>query len=319
MPSFPQRPPSHIIGDEAVRIFMSLCPSEWVISSLQPDYGLDLRVELTRDGSVTGEEFYVQVKGKISVKDPRKLTTAVTIPQATINYWLGKLPPVVVVLVDTHTRRFWFEWLERAYPDYPRSVDSQRKVRMILRSNGDDALFANEVPAYVGPYYSHLMAELSNLSQRTHLTRLVFHTSALHRRCVDLALEVQGGFVKPEEFQDAFFWWVQEFAWHNQFLRGLWEIYEASSFQPTDVMVGLLGAKLKAYVVLREKWFMFDQRKEAGDFALVPASVTSMFKYLLPTIGALSDLEEVMLQALALGKVLFAQTLGNEEDRAERP
>src|SRR5947208_1977939 len=95
MNPLPQRPPSHFAGDEAVRLFMQACPQEWVIAPVAPDYGLDLRIELVRDGAVTGEEFAVQIKGRKRLRHTR-----VRVAHSTVNYWLGKLQPTMIVAVN---------------------------------------------------------------------------------------------------------------------------------------------------------------------------------------------------------------------------
>ncbi len=59
---------SHVIGEQAVSIFLSACPPEWIKMPIQPDYGLDLRIEIAKENKVTGEEFFVQVKGRKNVK-----------------------------------------------------------------------------------------------------------------------------------------------------------------------------------------------------------------------------------------------------------
>ena len=72
--SYPKRPMSHVIGEQAVSIFLSACPPEWIKMPIQPDYGLDLRIEISEEDNVTGEEFFVQVKGR---KNEKKTMTIV--------------------------------------------------------------------------------------------------------------------------------------------------------------------------------------------------------------------------------------------------
>ena len=106
MPRFPKRPGSHVAADDAIQLFLASCPKEWVVSPIERDYGLDLRIEVSRSGEVTGEEFFVQVKGRQATKSK---DVTVRISQPTINYWLGKLHPVMIVLVDLSRRLFWFD------------------------------------------------------------------------------------------------------------------------------------------------------------------------------------------------------------------
>lgn len=41
MDTLPQRTTAHIVGDEAVRLFIEACPPEWIPAPLARDYGLD--------------------------------------------------------------------------------------------------------------------------------------------------------------------------------------------------------------------------------------------------------------------------------------
>lgn len=70
-----KRPISHITGDKAIDVIKSLLPSEWVIRSMLPDYGIDLLIELfdyiDKDETICetlGEFLFVQVKGTSNVQ-----------------------------------------------------------------------------------------------------------------------------------------------------------------------------------------------------------------------------------------------------------
>src|SRR5947208_9017246 len=96
---YPKRPQAHITGDRAVDIFVSKCDRAWVISPIKEDYGLDLRIEVTKSEFVSGEEFFVQIKGRKHASFDEKLLPEVKIKQTTINYWLNKLAPTLIALV----------------------------------------------------------------------------------------------------------------------------------------------------------------------------------------------------------------------------
>ena len=67
----------HVIGREAVKILTSTLPSSWVVREYQPDYGIDLAIELFEQSGdadsrmnnakkqydALGEHLFVQVKG----------------------------------------------------------------------------------------------------------------------------------------------------------------------------------------------------------------------------------------------------------------
>lgn len=306
MANFPQRPKSHISGDEAVRIFTSACSPDWIISPVQPDYGLDLRIELVRNNEVTGEEFYVQIKGRKQVKNSDDQTVEIEMPQSTINYWLGKLHPVLIVLVDVIQKRFWFDWLEYAYSDYPQSKDEQRNVSLTLNGDGAKDSIINGIQNYLAQYFTRLRADLGNLFESTQLTRILLHVSALHRLCAQMAMSLQGDHVKePEELKELFYWFYLEFGLHDEFLVTLWENYTASQAQISPKMAETLGSKLHTYVGIREKFFMRERRQQAGDFWFIPVKYSDLVTNLFPMFAVLSEIEDILFQALVLGKIIF--------------
>ena len=60
-----RRPNAHIIGESAVDLFKSIVPRSWVVRDYEPDYGIDLDIELfsERTKGTLGEHVLVQVKG----------------------------------------------------------------------------------------------------------------------------------------------------------------------------------------------------------------------------------------------------------------
>ena len=119
----PQRPKSHVVGDKAVELFIAACDPAWVVALVNKDYGLDLRIEVTRGGYVTGEEFVVQVKGRTSVRVKDNLTPHADVRQTTVNYWLGKITPTMIAVVDTEDEEIYFDWLEHCYLNYPKAIE----------------------------------------------------------------------------------------------------------------------------------------------------------------------------------------------------
>lgn len=305
MTNLPQRPPSHIRGDEAIRIFTSACSPDWIISTVQPDYGLDLRIELTRDNQVTGEEFYVQVKGRKEVQGVSEQAVEVPIAQSTINYWLGKLHPVLIVLVDVSQQRFWFDWLEYSYSDYPKPKSEQHTVNLLLSKNGSDNSLVRLIPSYLDIYFSRLRADLSNLFESTQLTRVLLHVSALHRSCSEMAINLQGRDFDTEELRKLFLWFYASFGLHDEFLIALWDDYYASQNDISPKIAETLKTRLETYAQVREKFFMRENRQEAGDFYLVPVRYSDLVKNLLQMLAVLSEIEDILLQGLVLGKIIF--------------
>src|SRR5437588_53135 len=147
--TFPQRPKSHVTADKAIQIFKAACPPSWVVADVIPDYGLDLRIEPTERGRVLGREVHVQVKGTSHAVDA---LTTVTIRQATINYWLAKLAPVLVSLVEIASDTIWYDWLESAYEAYPKQRETDGMVSLRLSKVASRDPLPEEVLRYIARY-----------------------------------------------------------------------------------------------------------------------------------------------------------------------
>lgn len=68
-PRTKQRQKRHITGESGVKIVKEKMPSSWVVRDINPDYGLDLHVEVfgpdpedIESANTLGEHFYIQVK-----------------------------------------------------------------------------------------------------------------------------------------------------------------------------------------------------------------------------------------------------------------
>jgi Domain of unknown function (DUF4365) len=161
-----------VAADDAIQLFLGSCPKEWVASRVERDYGLDLRVEVSRNGEVTGEEFFVQVKGRQAAKSK---DVTVNISQPTINYWLGKIHPVMIVLVDLSRRLFWFDWLGNAYRPYPQQQDGSRSVALHLAMNSVAQSLPEVVPKYLERYFSALRQDIVSMADTGHIAKLLRH------------------------------------------------------------------------------------------------------------------------------------------------
>lgn len=188
---FPKRPNSHVVGDMAVDIFISACNESWVISPVQKDYGLDLRIEIGRGDYVSGEEFGVQIKGRTSINDTDQRLPKAKIKQATINYWLGKLAPTMVAVVDPSTKKIFYDWLEYCYPDYPNMGQSDENVYLSLRHISTDHDIKKEIATYLRQYYGALSKDMESLSNGIFLSNLLFSISAMHRVSTRAAIDLQ--------------------------------------------------------------------------------------------------------------------------------
>jgi hypothetical protein len=306
MAAFPQRPASHVTGDRAIQLFLSACDPEWVVSPLPKDYGLDLRVEVARGQRVTGEEFFVQVKGRAGIDPNREYPPKARVKQATINYWLGKLHPTLIALVDTDDGVLFFDWLEHAYADYPQAKERNGWVRLPLRKNSEAHDFHAEVGRYIARYYSAIRKDAQDLAQSWHLTQVLFHVSALFRACARMAIEYQRrDFEDPEEVRHVVGGFYTVFAAHDELLSALREGRLGVKTPHRSRLLEIVTAKLGRYDEVRGKFFQRQNRVPTDGYWLIPIRYTELIDYLLPTLNVLQDIEEVLFQALALGKLIW--------------
>lgn len=222
MNKFPKRPESHVAGDRAVHAFLTQCDPAWIVNPVVKDYGLDLRVEVTQSGLVTGEEFFVQVKCRTSIDTDREYPPRARVRHATINYWLGKLSPTLITVVDLSTGVLAFDWLQYAYASYPRLGDGDGEVELLLCKNSDAHGLQGEVLAYMRQYYSAVRRDAQDVSQSLYLTRVLFHVAALFRTCARTAIDFQRlDSDDPNDLRQLFHAFLTEFVAHDELLSAL--------------------------------------------------------------------------------------------------
>lgn len=156
--SMPQRPHEHVLETISRRKFeMNL--ETWVARHLgSDDYGIDLQVEIFRDGLATGDLFAVQLKAQ---RDAGARPTA-TVKRSSINYWRAQPMPTLVVLWDEKNDVLWLRWAHQV----PQGNDPQSETRTFpLEVQWDQNSLAHidsEVRAYraVRELASHTPIEL---------------------------------------------------------------------------------------------------------------------------------------------------------------
>lgn len=110
METLPNRHRNHEIETLSERFFKSCFPASWIINSFQIDYGIDYNCEITTNQKVTGNNFSIQLKGKET--EPNLENIKITLKRSTINRWLIKLEPtMVIVYIMDENKAFW-TWFE---------------------------------------------------------------------------------------------------------------------------------------------------------------------------------------------------------------
>ena len=107
----PNKHRNHEIEKLSERHFTSLFPIEWVSNSFKVDYGTDFNCEIVKNRGVTGLTFSVQLKGKEKEKNEQHITIS-NIKRSTINRWLNKLEPTLLIVYIVDENESYWKWFE---------------------------------------------------------------------------------------------------------------------------------------------------------------------------------------------------------------
>lgn len=107
----PNKHRNHEIEKLSERYFTSLFPIEWIHNSFKTDYGTDYNCEIVKNRGVTGITFSVQLKGKETEKNSDYITIS-NIKRSTINRWLNKLEPTLLIVYIVDENESYWQWFE---------------------------------------------------------------------------------------------------------------------------------------------------------------------------------------------------------------
>lgn len=114
MSSAPRHPRTSSRADQAELAFAAgVAEQGWIWHPAGRDVGVDGRVELVTSGSVTSDEFTVQIKSNLALSSSGEARIA-GLKLTTLAYWHRKFPPTLLVALDPDTRQFAFEWAHAA-------------------------------------------------------------------------------------------------------------------------------------------------------------------------------------------------------------
>lgn len=136
----PQRPRQHTLEEESLRYFKAGIPSEWVVRTQDPDYGIDAEVEIFEDSYSTGEKFYVQLKG--SDKQSLHSALGVQLSVETAEYYMRSPLPVLIVLYHAPSKQIYSQWFHTYDPFYSRGAETVLTFRL-----SEDDIWGNDTPA----------------------------------------------------------------------------------------------------------------------------------------------------------------------------
>lgn len=110
MREYPQRDRNHIIETLSRRYAENQFPASWILNGIAMDYGTDYNCEITSNGSVIGNNFSIQLKGK--EKDKNIESVKVVLKRSNINRWLKKLEPTMIVVYIVEENQAYWNWIE---------------------------------------------------------------------------------------------------------------------------------------------------------------------------------------------------------------
>lgn len=90
-------------------------PSAWVPRRQDPDYGVDLTVEIFEDGNSTGLIFNAQLKGS-DEPNLEKALRSLRLEQDKVEYYASQNLPVLIVRYHAPTERLFFRWFHSYDP-----------------------------------------------------------------------------------------------------------------------------------------------------------------------------------------------------------
>lgn len=139
----PRRPRTHTIEDESERHFRQAVPEVWVVRKLNPDYGIDLTVEVFGEtGHSTPFSFHVQLKAT-DEEDVGMALRSVRFPRELAEYYWSLPIPVLIVRYHAPSEQLYARWfhaynpLVAARPDADADPEPSKTVGFVF--NAQDA------------------------------------------------------------------------------------------------------------------------------------------------------------------------------------
>lgn len=107
----PHRHRNHEIESLSERFLKNIVPVSYVLNKIQLDYGTDYNCEIVKDGLVTGHNFSIQLKGKEYEAGDEHITIK-NLKRSTINRWLSRLEPTMLVVFIIDENEGYWTWFE---------------------------------------------------------------------------------------------------------------------------------------------------------------------------------------------------------------
>ncbi len=111
--ALPRRPRQHVLETESKNNLAQNIPNEWVIQSIENDYGIDNFVEIVQYQELDGNFFSIQLKGTDSNFENQEFVS-VRMNTRTIQYLMRRVELVMIVLYASSEQESYWTWLRDA-------------------------------------------------------------------------------------------------------------------------------------------------------------------------------------------------------------
>jgi tetratricopeptide (TPR) repeat protein len=107
-----ERPYSHQLEEESRRAFVNLLPSAWIVRPKDPDYGIDMEVEIVEGERVTNNVLWVQIKATGSLEQTQR---KISYPMKTrhLKHYEGCRLPVIILFWIKSANAFYYLFAQR--------------------------------------------------------------------------------------------------------------------------------------------------------------------------------------------------------------
>jgi len=123
-----KRPRQHSLEYESRLALRSLLPSEWIVRDKDPDYGIDMEVEIVEAGEVTNNVLWLQIKATETAKLHSGILSC-HIRTANLKYYQGCSIPVVILYYIKQQEAFYCVFVQKYITEELCAVKPQWRER----------------------------------------------------------------------------------------------------------------------------------------------------------------------------------------------
>jgi tetratricopeptide (TPR) repeat protein len=161
---YPKKDRNNVIKTESAKFLQNHIPHEWVVNVFEEDFGTDFHCEISTNGEIRGDNFTIQLKGK-EYDYGKAHVTFRNIKRTTINRWLTRLEPTMLVGYIVKEKKAYWTWItdstfDLSKPNKHFQIDLSRELIL-------DALNWEIVVEYVENIFAkrHLLYQIPKKSK----------------------------------------------------------------------------------------------------------------------------------------------------------